>query len=194
MIISYLVPLYFADRTKNEHQNSFLFLSDFLLYHYSSIVDHYCTLENLRKNREKIRTNLEQYTLKIMKILRTASLGSNFNGTYKRVQQLKLLLLLFQSRKILKQKIRRYLCGKGAGILRQKICDVFNYFSKISCLSKPSTIFLSEQWHSTSHTSLFTSGSEFYVPPLEEEESDKLQKGDGTMLQGWVFLREGEWG
>ena len=124
MIISYLVPLYFADRTKNEHQNSFLFLSDFLLYHYSSTVDHYCTLENLRKNREKIRTNLEQYTLKIMKILRTASLGSNFNGTYKRVQQLKLLLLLFQSRKILKQKIRRYLCGKGAGILRQKICFV----------------------------------------------------------------------
>ena len=67
-----------ADCTKNEHENSFLFLSDFLLYHYSSIVDHYCTLENLRKNREKI-TNLEQYTLKIMKIL-----GSNFNGTYKR--------------------------------------------------------------------------------------------------------------
>ena len=32
-------------------------------------------MENLKKHRERIRTNLEQYTLKIMKILRTASLG-----------------------------------------------------------------------------------------------------------------------
>ena len=29
-----------------------------------------------------MRTGLEQYTLKIMKILRTLSLGSNFTGSY----------------------------------------------------------------------------------------------------------------
>ena len=43
----------------------------------SGIIDHYCIMENLT-------TNSEQYTLKIMKILRTASLGSNFTGSYKR--------------------------------------------------------------------------------------------------------------
>ena len=35
-------------------------------------------------NFKKIGTNLEQYTLKIVKILRTASLGSNFTGSYKK--------------------------------------------------------------------------------------------------------------
>ena len=37
-----------------------------------------------KKNWEKIRTNEEQYILKFMKILRTASLGSNFTGSYKK--------------------------------------------------------------------------------------------------------------
>ena len=50
----------------------------------SGIIDHYCIKEKFLKNREKIRTNWEQYTLKIMKILRRASLGSNFTGSYKR--------------------------------------------------------------------------------------------------------------
>ena len=49
----------------------------------SGIIDHYCIMENLKKNREKIRTNEEQYTLKIMNILRAASIGSNFSGSYK---------------------------------------------------------------------------------------------------------------
>ena len=40
-------------------------------------------MENLKKKREKIRTNEEQYTLKIMNILRAASIGSNFSGSYK---------------------------------------------------------------------------------------------------------------
>ena len=50
----------------------------------SGIIDHYCITEKFLKNREKIRTNWEQYTLKIMKILRRASLGSNFTGSYKK--------------------------------------------------------------------------------------------------------------
>ena len=41
-------------------------------------------MENLKKNREKIRTNEEQYSLKIMKMFRTASLGSNVTGSYKK--------------------------------------------------------------------------------------------------------------
>ena len=35
----------------------------------SGIVDHYCNMEKFLKNREKIRTNYEQYAVKIMKIL-----------------------------------------------------------------------------------------------------------------------------
>ena len=35
-------------------------------------------------NLEKVRTNSEQYTLKIMRILKTASLASNFTGSYKK--------------------------------------------------------------------------------------------------------------
>ena len=50
----------------------------------SGIIDYYCIIENLKKNRGKIRRNSEQYTLKIMKILRIASLGSNFTGSCKR--------------------------------------------------------------------------------------------------------------
>ena len=41
-------------------------------------------MENLKKNREKIRTNKEQYTVKIMKISRIASLGSNVTGSYEK--------------------------------------------------------------------------------------------------------------
>ena len=41
-------------------------------------------MENLLKNKETIRTNLEQYTLEIMKILRTLNLGSTFTGSYKK--------------------------------------------------------------------------------------------------------------
>ena len=50
----------------------------------SGIIDHYSLYhEKLKKNREKIRTDYEQYTLKIMNILRTASLESNFTGSSK---------------------------------------------------------------------------------------------------------------
>ena len=41
-------------------------------------------MENLVKNWEKIRTNYEQYTLKIMKTLRTAPLGFSFTSSYKK--------------------------------------------------------------------------------------------------------------
>ena len=37
-----------------------------------------------QKTLGKNRTNQKQYNLKIRKILRTASLGSNFTGAYKR--------------------------------------------------------------------------------------------------------------
>ena len=51
----------------------------------SGIKDHYCIMEKfLKKYREKIRTNSEQYTLKIMKIVRTASIGFSFAGSYKK--------------------------------------------------------------------------------------------------------------
>ena len=43
----------------------------------SGITDHYCIMENLKEIRRK-------YTQKIMKILRTASLGSSFTGSYKK--------------------------------------------------------------------------------------------------------------
>ena len=36
------------------------------------------------KNVEKIKTNKEQYTLKIMKSLKTGSVGSNFTAAYKK--------------------------------------------------------------------------------------------------------------
>ena len=36
------------------------------------------------KNQEKPRTNQKQYTLKVIKVLRTGSLGSNFSGSYKK--------------------------------------------------------------------------------------------------------------
>ena len=49
----------------------------------SGIINHYCIMKNLKNKSEKKRTNSEQYTLKIMKILRAASLGSNFTGSYK---------------------------------------------------------------------------------------------------------------
>ena len=42
----------------------------------------YCSMENLKKNWGRIRTNWEQHIPKIIKILRTASLGSNFTGSY----------------------------------------------------------------------------------------------------------------
>ena len=50
-----------------------------------AIIDHYCNIENLKKTLKKIRTNQEQYSVKIMEILRTASLDSNFNGCYKKM-------------------------------------------------------------------------------------------------------------
>ena len=64
-----------------------VFISDFLLYHYSDFYNCRSLPYNLKfkKNREKIRTNSEKYTLKIMKTLRIASLGSNFIGSYKKV-------------------------------------------------------------------------------------------------------------
>ena len=53
----------------------------------SGIINHYCIIENVKENWEKIRTNLEQYTLKIMKISKTASLRSNFTASYKKIVQ-----------------------------------------------------------------------------------------------------------
>ena len=50
----------------------------------SGIIDHYCIMENFKKNQEKIRINYEQHTLKLMKILRTVNHGSNFTGSYKK--------------------------------------------------------------------------------------------------------------
>ena len=62
------------------------FLSDFLLFHYSNFWYYRSLLYYVKflKNREKIKINQEQYTLKIMKILRTTYLGSNFTVSYKK--------------------------------------------------------------------------------------------------------------
>ena len=55
-------------------------------------VDHYCIMANFLKNGKKIRTTSEHYTLKIVKILRTA----NFTGSYKkRMYPLELALNTF---------------------------------------------------------------------------------------------------
>ena len=72
-----------ANCNENENfNNRSFFLPDFLLFHYptSNIKDHYCIMEdkkNLRKNEKKL------IYLKIIKILRTTSLGSNFTSFYK---------------------------------------------------------------------------------------------------------------
>ena len=47
-------------------------------------------MEYFKKHQEKIRTNKELYTLKIMK--RAGSLRSNFTGSYKRVCILETIL------------------------------------------------------------------------------------------------------
>ena len=53
-----------TDCTENKHyKRSFLFLSDFLLYHtlISDIIDHYCFMRNLKnigKNQEQIKNNI----------------------------------------------------------------------------------------------------------------------------------------
>ena len=62
------------------------FLSDFLLFHYSNFWYYRSLLYYVKflKNQEKIKINQEQYTLKIMKILRTTYLGSNFTVSYKK--------------------------------------------------------------------------------------------------------------
>ena len=62
------------------------FLSDFLLFHYSNFWYYRSLLYYVKffKNREKIKINQEQYTLKIMKILRTTNLGSNFTVSCKK--------------------------------------------------------------------------------------------------------------
>ena len=50
----------------------------------SRIIDHYGKFSKKSgKNKDKLRP----YTLKAMKILRTASLGSNFTGSYKKKVQ-----------------------------------------------------------------------------------------------------------
>ena len=49
----------------------------------SDIIQHYCIIENFKKSG-KNRTNWEQYTLKIMEILRTVSIGANFTGSDKK--------------------------------------------------------------------------------------------------------------
>ena len=63
-----------------------VFFSDLLIYHYSDFWYYRSLLyyEKLKKNREKIRT----IYLKIMKVLRTVSQGSNFTGSYKKRVQL----------------------------------------------------------------------------------------------------------
>ena len=43
------------------------------------------------KNLEKTRTNQEQYTLRIMKILGTGSLGSNFTGSYNKKSAMQII-------------------------------------------------------------------------------------------------------
>ena len=52
----------------------------------TDIIWYYTSLRYYGKNkriREKIRTNAEQYTLKIINNLKTASLGSNFVCSFK---------------------------------------------------------------------------------------------------------------
>ena len=53
----------------------------------SCIINYYCIIENFLENWEKIRKKIRTiyiYTLKIIKILKTASLDFNFTGSYKK--------------------------------------------------------------------------------------------------------------
>ena len=61
----------------------FLLTFSCIITPFSGTIDHCCIRENLGQSGKK-RTNLEQYTQKIMKILRTASLGSTFISSYKK--------------------------------------------------------------------------------------------------------------
>ena len=56
---------------------------DLFIFQISSIIDHYCIMENLKK-KGKNKGKLEQYTPKIIKVLGTAAQESNFTGCYKK--------------------------------------------------------------------------------------------------------------
>ena len=50
----------------------------------AGIIDRYCITENIKNNRGKWEQIKNKYTLKIMNILRTASIGSHFTASYKK--------------------------------------------------------------------------------------------------------------
>ena len=64
-----------------------LFFADFrcIITSISGIIDHYCYENQKKKKKKKLGKNKNKLrTLKIKKILRTASLGTNFTGSYKK--------------------------------------------------------------------------------------------------------------
>ena len=59
----------------------FFFLTFFcIITPISGIIDYYCIMESFKKVWGKIKTNQEQYTLIIMKVLRTANLDFRFSN------------------------------------------------------------------------------------------------------------------
>ena len=66
---------YFKNIHHYEHENRSFFLHDLLLNHCSNIWYYKLLLSygKLKKSREKIKTNKEQYTLKITKSLKADS-------------------------------------------------------------------------------------------------------------------------
>ena len=53
----YLVPWLLTDCTENEQTGLFFLTFCCIITPVSGIIGHYCVMENLLKNREKIRTN-----------------------------------------------------------------------------------------------------------------------------------------
>ena len=59
----------------------FFFLTFFcIITPIPGIIDHYCIMESFKKDWGKIKTDQEQYTLKIMKVLITANLDFRFSN------------------------------------------------------------------------------------------------------------------
>ena len=85
---------------------------------------------NFSKNWKKIRVNYEQNTLKILKILRTASLGSNFTGSYKKRECNFEGTFAIQFVQFFGEWLRMYLCWKKMNFINalklpRVVWDVF---------------------------------------------------------------------
>ena len=88
MTISYLFAYYTLDSqvSLSSCMSIKTGLSDFLLYHYSNFWYYRSLLYygKFKKKLEEAKNKLRKCTLKIMKILRVASLGASFTSSYRK--------------------------------------------------------------------------------------------------------------